>query len=81
MITDEIEMNENEHAIQRFSMMLDVIENGDCVEDFSDPKIIANIRTLTNLLRHYINDQNDEIEHRAMFEKRVEEKKKQWREA
>jgi len=61
--------NENEHAIQRFSMMLDVIENGDCVEDFSDSKIITKIRTLTVLLRQYINDQNDEIENRAMLEK------------
>ena len=59
---EEKEMNENEHALERFSMMLNVIENGDCVEDFSDPKIIANIHTLTNLLRHYIRDQMDALE-------------------
>jgi hypothetical protein len=69
MITDEIEMNENEHALERFLMMLNVIDNGDCVEDFSDPKIIANIRTLTVLLRQYIKDQNDEIQDRAMLER------------
>lgn len=54
-------MNENEHALERFSMMLNVIDAGDCVEDFSDPKIIANIHTLTNLLRHYIRDQMDAL--------------------
>jgi len=58
---EEKEMNENEHALERFSMMLNVIDAGDCVEDFSDPKIIANIHTLTNLLRHYIRDQLDAI--------------------
>ena len=58
---EEEEMNENEHALERFSMMLNVIENGDCGEDFSDPKIIANIHTLTNLLRHYIRDQMDAL--------------------
>ena len=40
---EEKEMNENEHALERFS------------------KIIANIHTLTNLLRHYIRDQLDAI--------------------
>ena len=68
MITDEIEMNENEHAIQRFSMMLDVIENGDCVEDFSDPKIITKIQTLTILLRQYITDQFDAIDFDINFD-------------
>lgn len=66
---EEKEMNENEHALERFSMMLNVIDGGDCVEDFSDLKIIGNIHTLTFLLRHYIREQMDEIEHRAMFEK------------
>ena len=58
---EEKEMNENEHALERFSMMLNVIDAGDCVEDFSDPKIIAYIHTLTNLLRHYIRDQMDAL--------------------
>ena len=66
---EEKEMNENEHALERFSMMLNVIDGGDCVEDFSDSKIITKIRTLTVLLRQYIKDQNDEIQDRAMLER------------
>lgn len=69
MIEEKDWMNENEHALERFLMMLNVIDNGDCVEDFSDSKIITKIRTLTVLLRQYIKDQNDEIQDRAMLER------------